>query len=145
FLQVSLFAQINTASLTGLVTDQSNAAATKAQVTVLSETTGYTRTTETDNAGYYSFPELPIGTYSVSISLTGFSTMKEKVTLETAQKARRDFVLKVGSTEETVNVTSDVSNLSPDDASISTVISHLTIQQTPLYLRNWDDLLRTVA
>ncbi len=44
-----------------------------------------------------------------------------------------------------MEVTDVVNNLSPDDASIGTVIDNNTIQQTPLYLRNWDDLLRMVA
>jgi hypothetical protein len=145
FCGCSLFAQINTASLTGLVTDQSGAAAPKVHVTVLSEATGYTRSADTDGAGYYSFAELPIGVYSITISASGFSTLQENVTLDTAQKVRRDFVLRVGSASETVNVTGTTTGLSPDDASISTVVGNVTIEQTPLYLRNWDDLLRTVA
>src|SRR5215475_8361014 len=140
-----LTAQVSTASLTGLITDQTNAAAAHVQVTIVSEDTGYKRSTDTDGAGYYSFPELPIGTYSLTVTHSGFATLQQKVTLQTAQKTRRDFVLRVGSAQETVNVTTMAQDLSPDDASISSVISHTTIKQTPLYLRNWDDLLRTVA
>ena len=58
---------------------------------------------------------------------------------------RRDLSLKVGTAQANVEVTDVVNNLSPDDASIGTVIDNKTIQQTPLYLRNWDDLLRLVA
>jgi outer membrane receptor protein involved in Fe transport len=145
FLRLSLMAQVNTASLTGLVTDQSNAAAAHVQVTVSSEATGYSRSVETDATGYYSFPELPIGAYSIKITQQGFSTLQQKVTLETAQKVRRDFVLRVGSAQETVQVTGEAPDLSRDDASIGRVITSDTIKNIPLYLRNWDDLLRTVA
>jgi len=141
----SLAAQVSTASLTGLITDQTNAAAANVEVTVVSADTGYKRTAKTDGTGYYTFPELPIGKYEISVSHAGFATLQERVTLQTAQKARRDFVLHVGSTQETVNVTTTAQDLSLDDASISSVVSNTTIEQTPLYLRNWDDLLRTVA
>src|SRR5215475_4927547 len=89
-----LTAQVSTASLTGLITDQTNAAAAHVQVTIVSEDTGYKRSTDTDGAGYYSFPELPIGTYSLTVTHSGFATLQQKVTLQTAQKTRRDFVLR---------------------------------------------------
>ncbi|HVJ09527.1 MAG TPA: TonB-dependent receptor [Acidisarcina sp.] len=137
-------AQINTASLTGLVTDASGAVVAKVPVTVQGQATGFTRTTETDNAGYYTFSNLPIGQYSISVSKDGFATVSQQVLLQTAEKARRDFALQVSGSQQTVTVTSAGSDLSPGDASLGTVISSETIEQTPLYLRNWDDLLRIV-
>src|SRR5262249_44363583 len=106
--------------------------------------TGYVRTSLTDNAGYYSFQNLPIGQYTVHVEQTGFDTIEESVTLDVAEKGRRDFSLHIGSTQQTVQVEAQGSELSPDDASIGTVINQQTINQTPLYLRNWDDLLRIV-
>ncbi|WP_263366900.1 TonB-dependent receptor [Edaphobacter bradus] len=137
-------AQINTSSLTGLVVDPSGADIAHATVTVTNKETGLTRTDETDGAGYYNFPSLPIGLYTVSVKGAGFAGMSEEVQLDGARKGRRDFTLRVGSSQETVSVSADGSTLSPDDASISTVITSDVIQQTPLYQRNWDDLLRTV-
>ncbi len=137
-------AQVNTASLTGLVTDPSGAAIASVPVTVTSLGTGLTRKTVTDSAGYYSFQDLPIGAYQIVLAQTGFDTAQEQVQLTTAQKARRDFSLRVGSTQQTVQVTAEGSDLSPDDASIGSTIERKTIEETPLYLRNWDDLLRMV-
>jgi len=54
-------AQVNTASLSGLVTDQTNAALVHAHVTVTNNATGLVRETDTDAAGYYAFPDLQIG------------------------------------------------------------------------------------
>src|SRR5215831_8512097 len=140
-----LLAQVNTASLTGLITDPTNATVGQVKVTVQNAATGYTRTTESDAAGYYSLQELPIGTYRVTVSHQGFATLAETVSLNTAEKVRRDFVLRAGGTEETVEVTATAPSLSPDDASISTVMGSDAIEKTPLFLRNWDDLLRVVA
>ena len=145
FAPFALRAQVNSASLSGLVTDQSGAAVAHAKVSASNASTGYSREAETDTSGYYSFQDLPIGEYKVTVTQQGFGPVAEAFTLNTAEKARRDFVLKVGATETNVEVTATATNLSPDDASIGTVIDNQTIQETPLYLRNWDDLLRMVA
>ena len=137
-------AQVNTSSLTGLVTDPSGAIVPNATVTATSTDTGYVRAVKTDGAGYYSFQNLPIGQYTVRVEASGFSTDEEKVTLNVAEKRRRDFSLQLGSTQQTVQVEAQGAELSPDDASIGTVVGSQVIEQTPLYLRNWDDLLRTV-
>src|SRR5580704_3310850 len=143
-LAAPLSAQVNTASLSGLVTDPSGAAMPNVTVKATSPATGYIRTVTTDNAGYYSFQNLPIGQYTVQVESAGFNTAQEDVTLNVAEKGRRDFSLQVGSAQQTVEVEAQGVGLSPDDASIGTVVDQRTIEQTPLYLRNWDDLLRTV-
>jgi len=53
---LALHAQVNTASLSGLVTDPSSAIIKGATVSATSSATGITRTTLTDNSGYYAFP-----------------------------------------------------------------------------------------
>ena len=115
------------------------------KVSASNASTGYSREAETDTSSYYSFQDLPIGEYKVTVTQQDFAPVAEGFTLNTAEKARRDFVLKVGATESNVEVTAAATNLSPDDASIGIVIDNQTIQETPLYLRNWDDLLRMVA
>jgi hypothetical protein len=137
-------AQVNTASLSGLVTDASGGALPNVTVTATGSATGYLRTVKTDAAGYYSFQNLPIGQYRVRVEAPGFSVDQEDVTLNVAEKGRRDFSLQVGSDQQTVQVQGQATELSPDDASIGTVVGQQVIEQTPLYLRNWDDLLRTV-
>ena len=137
-------AQVNTANLSGLVTDPTGAVLAHVTVAVTNRATGYSRTVTTDGAGLYSFQDLPIGQYSLSVNAAGFDTINEKVILTVGQRAREDFHLQVGSAQQTVQVQAAAPLLSPDDASISTVIGSVTIEQTPLYLRNWDDLLRFV-
>lgn len=140
-----LAAQVSTSSLTGLVTDPSGSSVTHARVTVLNRSTGFSRSGETDGTGYYNFQALPIGLYSVTVESVGFSSIKEDVQLNGAEKGRRDFALAIGGAQESVTVDATNSALSPDDASIRTVIGKETIQDTPLYQRNFDDLLRTVV
>jgi hypothetical protein len=137
-------AQINTASLSGLAVDPSGAALPHVSITVTDDATGYTRTVQTDDAGAYSMQDLPIGQYTVSVTASGFTPQTQHVPLAVGQRVREDFHLRVGSTEQSVEVQSNSAMLSPDDASISTVIGAETIEETPLSLRNWDDLLRVV-
>lgn len=139
-----LQAQVNTASLSGLATDQTGAVISNVTVKLKSPSTGYTRTVHTDAAGLYSFQDVPIGQYQVSASAPSFTAETATITLEVAEKARQDFHMSVGSTQQTVQVQASSPMLSPDDASIGTVISETTIEKTPLFLRNWDDLLRLV-
>ncbi len=141
---IQLQAQINTASLSGLATDPTGAVLSGVTVKVESATTGYQRTVRSDAAGLYSFQDLPIGRYQMTASDPGFQISTSDVQLDVGEKARQDFHLKVGSTQQTVEVQAAVPMLQPDDASIGTVIGETTIEKTPLYLRNWDDLLRLV-
>jgi len=139
-----LEAQVNTASLSGLAADPTGAALPSVTVTATQAATGYTRTIRTDAAGAYSLQDLPIGEYTLTVTGNGFQTLSEKITLVVGQRAREDFRLQVGSAQQTVTVQAAAAMLSPDDASISDEIGSTTIEQTPLALRNWDDLLRFV-
>ena len=139
------FAQGNEASLTGSITDQSHAAVANAKVTVRNKSTNFMQTAATDSSGNYSFLSLPIGNYEVKVEQSGFDTASAEMVLETAQKARQDFELRVGQSQQTVTVESTAQGLSTEDASLGAVIDNNIIAETPLYLRNWDDLLRLVA
>jgi hypothetical protein len=136
--------QINTASLSGLATDPSGSALPHVTIVATDTDTGYTRTVQTDGAGAYSMQDLPIGQYGIVVSDAGFSSLHAEITLTVGQRAREDFHLQIGSAQETVNVHSTAPLLSPDDASVGEEIGSITIEQTPLALRNWDDLLRVV-
>ena len=96
FLPGALFAQ-DTASITGTVTDPSGAAVTNAQVTLTSTEHGITRTTTTNGSGDYLFASLPIGSYDLAVSETGFRKYQAKgVILRVAEKTRVNVVLQVG-------------------------------------------------
>lgn len=143
-LSLSSRAQVNTGNLSGIVTDPSGALVKDATVAVADQATGYTRTVQSSGDGSYILPDLPIGDYSVTVSAGGFSTLKEQATINVGAHARLDIHLQVGAAGQTVEVQGSTAALSRDDASISTVVTEETIKDTPLFLRNWDDLLRTV-
>src|SRR5437868_4923178 len=72
FLAASLSAQNNNGRIAGTVTDNSGAAIAGAAVTVTNIATKSAAKTSTDGNGFYQAPNLPVGTYDVSVESAGF-------------------------------------------------------------------------
>src|SRR5579863_4759754 len=124
-------------SLSGLITDNSQAVVPDATVKVRHSATNVTSQTVSDAAGYYRFPSLPVGEYEVTIDRAGFAQTSQQVRIETARETRQDFTLAVAGATQTVTVSANVASyLSPDDAMIGSTFDTITVEQTPLYLRN---------
>src|SRR5271154_1266466 len=94
---ISLSAQTFRGTILGTVTDPSGAVVPGAKVSARNMGTGLERSTETSADGSYSVPELPIGTYSVTVTQTGFQTfVTTGVAVDIAIERRVDAVLKTG-------------------------------------------------
>jgi hypothetical protein len=105
---VSLSAQTFRGTILGTVTDPSGAVLAGATVTVKNVGTGLERTTETSADGSYALPELPIGTYTVMITQSGFQTFVAKdVVLDVASERRVDAPMKTGQISTQVEVSGD--------------------------------------
>src|SRR5215510_12259562 len=105
---VTLSAQTFRGTILGTVTDPSGAVVAGAKVTVKNAGTGLERATETSGDGSYSLPELPIGTYTVTVSQTGFQTFVAKgVAVDVATERRVDAALKTGEVSTRVEVSAD--------------------------------------
>src|SRR5271163_4758342 len=105
---VSLSAQTFRGTILGTVTDPSGAVVAGAKVTVKNAGTGLERSTGTSADGSYALPELPIGTYSVTVVQTGFQTfVATGVTVDVATERRIDAGLKAGQVSTKVEVSAD--------------------------------------
>ncbi len=144
-LTIHVSAQVNTASLTGLVTDSSGAVVPNAAVVVRNRATSTENSTTTDGSGYYNFASLPVGTYTVTVEIQGFKkAVQENAKLEIGQKARLDVGLEVGAVSESVVVASAPPLLTTQEATTGGVIENRMVNQLPLSGRNWDDLIALV-
>ncbi|HXA75691.1 MAG TPA: carboxypeptidase regulatory-like domain-containing protein [Candidatus Acidoferrales bacterium] len=133
-------------SISGRVKDPSEAVIPGASLTLvnLDITTSYK--TKTDAQGFYSFPNLPVGRYELTIEAAGFKTQKKTGLVVDADAAVRvDLSLDVGERNETVTV-SAVANQA--QAQVETVATHLgeVVQEAqiialPLNGRSYTDLL----
>lgn len=126
-------AQQNTAELSGSVSDANGAVLINTKVTVRQPLTGATRVTHTNSVGIYTFTQLPLGVYSVSVSQTGFQTeVREGVELTVGQRARLDFSLKVGAVSSETVVTAGVSQVETQSSALSSVMDKDSIRELPL-------------
>jgi len=139
FLWVSLLlnAQTSTSSITGTVTDSSGAVIPGAAVTLSNDETGVTALQKTNQAGVYSFPSLPIGTYSVRVELKGFkSARKTGNTLSIGSPVDIPIKLEVGDATEVISVAATTEALQTTDSSIGNVVTQAEISELPLNGRN---------
>ncbi|MFZ0589694.1 MAG: carboxypeptidase-like regulatory domain-containing protein, partial [Bryobacteraceae bacterium] len=102
-----LFAQ-TAGSLTGQVTDASQAAISGATVSADNIANGQHRQAKTDNSGRYTIADVPVGRYKVSVSEPNFQTaVQESVAVAVGATVAVDFSLQPGTVNQVVNVTSE--------------------------------------
>jgi outer membrane receptor protein involved in Fe transport len=138
------FAQVDRATLTGIVRDPSNAVVAKAQVKVTSLSTNAVVTATTTADGTYLVLNLAPGEYLVQVEAPGFQRFEQTVSLELGARSRLDLSLAVGSIGETVTVEGVTPLLSSESAVLGTVVNSDEVSKLPLAIRNWDDLLAMV-
>jgi hypothetical protein len=130
-------AQVGSATLTGTVTDQSAAIVSGAKVMATQSGTGFSRMAITDSRGTYVFDALAPGAYSVTVEKPGFRVYEATgLALELNQNVRHDVRLQVGSTQERVTVSAQVSPVQTEDASVGYRMDNTRIGALPLASRN---------
>jgi len=130
-----------TASITGTVTDPSGAAVTGAAVTATSQERGQSYTVVSNDSGLYRIAQLPVGTYSLKVEKSGFSSVSHPAfVLALNQVARVDVAMKLGQASETVEVTSAAPILETDVTQVDTIINANTNDNLPLASRNYVQL-----
>ncbi|HXB73957.1 MAG TPA: carboxypeptidase-like regulatory domain-containing protein [Candidatus Acidoferrales bacterium] len=113
----NLPAQSIYATLTGVVSDPSQAQVAQATVKLRDEQNGSLRDTITNNEGYYTFASVPLGTYELTVEAKGFSNSRQGgIALGGGEKRNINVVLAVGSTATTVDVTVSADVLVPVDS-----------------------------
>lgn len=138
------FAQVDRATLTGVVRDASNAVIPAATVKVMNIATGVAQTVTVTGNGVYLIVNLASGQYLVEAAATGFQTSSQTVELALGQRGRLDLSLPVGGVGETVTVAGVTPLLDTQSAVLGSVVSQAEVANLPLAIRNWDDLLFTV-
>jgi hypothetical protein len=136
------FGQSTSAMITGRITDPTKAVVPGAKVMVVNVLTNGRYETSTDQAGNYTVPSLPQGTYQIEVEKTGFKTiLKPGVELHIQDVAAINFEMAVGSISETVTVEAGALVVNTTDASVSTVVDQSYIKNMPLNGRSFQDLI----
>src|SRR5437764_390372 len=114
---VIAFAQFETATLTGTITDSAGAVVPNANIKATNEATNIETTAVANGEGRYLFPNLRPGSYRVIATAPGFKqAVSAGVVLQVNQAARLDIQLVVGAVTEQVNVTAEAPVLETESA-----------------------------
>ncbi len=128
----SLFARQTLGAITGTVKDVSGAVVPAVTVKARNLGTNLEVTEQSQSNGSYSIPNLPIGTYELSFSKSGFETEKHTEVLVNSDRTTTvDSILQIGAVSSTVEVTA-TPLMNQVDTTNGYVVDQLTIQQTPL-------------
>jgi len=148
FLAVSsaAFSQASSSSLQGTVTDPSGSAIAGATVRLSNSDSKIERATTTGQQGEYRFLALPPGTYSLSVTAAGFAhSIQTGLQLLVNTPTTSNVQLKIGSTTESVSVTSEAPALNAVDASLGNSFGETQVKQVPIEARNVPELLSLQA
>ena len=129
-------------SIGGDTRDSTGAVVAGAVVTAINVGTNASRNVVTNEAGAYSFPSLPPGTYTVKVEKAGFKTViRNQIELQVQLAARVDFELQIGQVSESIEVRADAALLVTENATVGTVIENKRIVELPLNGRNYLQLV----
>jgi hypothetical protein len=132
-----VFAQGTGGRILGRVADSSGAVLAKVKVTATNEATGIARDTQTNDSGDYGFPEVPVGTYTISFDLSGFKNLVRKgVTLQLNQVITLNMTMQVGASKEVVEVTSEAPLVDTTSTQLGAVVNDRSVSQLPLNARD---------
>ncbi len=142
----SLHAQAVSGTILGTVTDPTGAIVPNAQVTIVLTGQSTVHTSVTNESGNFTEPDLPPGSYTVSIAAPGFKKeTRENISVVTNTTTRVDVGLVTGDTSESITVTAAPPQLQTDRADISTNLGQRQIANLPLSTgNNFQSLLNTV-
>jgi hypothetical protein len=140
---VTLMAQTFRGTILGTVTDSSGAVVSGATVKVRNVGTGQERTTTTSADGSYAIPELPIGTYAVTITQAGFQTsVASNVEVNVSTERRVDAQLKAGEVAVKVEVAGDLlPQVETTSAELGGTLTSDTIKDIPVNGRDYTKLI----
>jgi Carboxypeptidase regulatory-like domain/TonB-dependent Receptor Plug Domain len=146
-LVTSLYAQSN-GSISGAVKDSKGGMIPGATVTVADRAEAVSQTEHTSAEGSFVFPQLPPGTYTITVEMAGFKKIeKSDVVLPVASKVNvGDIVLEVGSVSETVTVQAELGQLQiqSDSGERSNLVTNRQLRDIALNGRNVVDMFKTV-
>ncbi len=138
----SSWAQIFRGGISGTVTDESGAAVASVPVTAQDVDTGINHPTVTSSSGTYTIPDLPLGTYSVSVEAPGFEKVRvDKVTVSAGEIFNLPIKLGVSHESTVVVVSADALNLDTASTANTATLTPKTVQDLPLNGRDYTQMI----
>ncbi len=129
-------------TISGHVSDSTNAAVPDANISLKNVGTGSERSTVSTGSGDYTFTEVPVGIYAVTTTHAGFkAATSTNVQVQIQQSVRLDFSLQVGAVTQSIEVEASGVLLQADNATLGTVVENKALNELPLNGRNYLSLV----
>src|SRR5258706_9623882 len=125
-------AQTGGAPVQGTVTDPTSAVVPGATVVLKQTATSVVQKTSTNPAGFYAFPALPLGGYTITVTASGMETWEGSVVLQAGLAATVNVILKVGSSTTRVTVEDVTPMIDVTTPTVSERIDRQRIEQFPV-------------
>jgi hypothetical protein len=121
-----------TGSIQGTVTDATGAVISGASVTLTNDATRVQRKGVTDDSGLYTFPNVPVGTYSTEVGAKGFQTYSRTgIVLEVGSSIAVNVGMTVGTTDQRIEVKAESLGLQTEDSTFKQTIDQQTMKEMP--------------
>jgi hypothetical protein len=140
----TIFAQVNTATVTGTITDPAGSVVPNAKVEATNIATSVSTSTVTNNTGRFTLSFVPIGTYSIKVTATGFQTeTRGGVGVTAGQVLDLTFAMTIGDVRQNITVAAESAvALSYESVEQHGVVSEKNVHNLPLARQDWTGLLQ---
>lgn len=136
-----LTAQVSGGSLSGTVTDASQAAIPNVRVTLTNVATGVARTVATNSAGLYTVPNLLAGSYEMTATASGFTTqVRTDITVNLGANVVLNVVMRAGDPGQVVRLSASATAADQASSAVGGNVSSSTVVNSPLNGRDWTQL-----
>src|ERR1039458_3046947 len=124
--------------VSGRIADSTGASMPGVEVTLTETATSGVRKTVTTQAGDYTFPEVPPGTYTLLAKHAGFKeAQSDTFEVQVDQSVRQNFTLQVGDVTQTIEVSTTGALLQAENPTLGTVVESAEVTELPLQNRNF--------
>src|SRR5882762_2108691 len=138
-----VFAQTFRGTVSGTVVDAQNAVIANADIQLTNPATGTTLRAKSSASGDFNFPELPVGTYELTVGASGFQTRKiDGIEVAVTKTVNFPVVLSVGAESAVIDVTANGVQTDTESAALVAVIDSKSVQEMPMNGRNFTQMVR---
>ena len=131
-----------TASIQGSVVDPTGAVLPGATITLIDSATQIRRTVTSDSSGLYTFPNVPVGNYTLTVTAAGFRTYSQSnIVLEVGSSIAINVNMAVGTNDQRVEVKAEGLALQTEDSSFKQTIDQQTVTEMPINGRQMTSLI----
>src|SRR2546422_192937 len=144
FSQTPVLAQFASGSISATVTDVSGAVVPNAKVVLKNEASNAVRDTVSNSSGFFHFPSVPPGSYTVMVSAPGLQTVEQKgvVVTQGATLSLPALILQVQSTTEVVEVSTSADVVSTDTGQSSQTLNRNMVEELSIVGRDAAELIK---